>query len=173
MRVFQSILVAGALALGAGACTSTLDGRQLAEYCADPRKSGKDLCAVNTEIQSVRSDLAVTDRKAGDALELARQAKTTADEANAKNVVCATKTISRAQSGSCDPGYTLMGCTQTRYTHAAGGLSVLRAVDDQSCRFNTRVLEMQVRCCQVGVQTQTAAAEQPQPAQPQTPQPSS
>ena len=49
--------------------------------------------------------------------------------------------------GSCEPGYTLMSCTQTRYTTARGGLSILREINDEQCRFNTRVLEMQVRCC--------------------------
>jgi hypothetical protein len=48
---------------------------------------------------------------------------------------------------------------QTRYTTSAGGLAILRSINDTECRFNTRVLEMQVRCCHVGADMEDAVTE--------------
>lgn len=169
MRVSRIMLFAalGLAAIAAAGCTSTLRGRQLAEYCSDARNAGKDLCAVNSEIQSTRAALAVTDRTAN-------EAKAMAMEANGKNVVCTTKTLNRVRSASCDAGYTLMGCTQTRFTRRAGGMAILRSVNDQACSYNAQVLEVQARCCMVGTPTQTAAmTPAPAPEAPRAPSPTS
>ena len=79
----------------------------------------------------------------------ADEAKATAEAALAKTdeMVCETRTVQKSDTGTCRPGYTLTSCTQTRYTTRAGGLSFLREINDAQCRFNDRVLEMQVRCC--------------------------
>ena len=66
---------------------------------------------------------------------------------NMSDLDCMTNTINQSAVGSCPTGYTVMGCSQTRYTHAAGGLSFLREVNNDQCRFNSKVLEMDVRCC--------------------------
>ncbi|MGE3302438.1 MAG: hypothetical protein AB7M12_04935 [Hyphomonadaceae bacterium] len=168
MRAKHTILFAAILAAAALAgCTKTLKGQQLAEYCAVEKNADKDLCAVNTEIQKTRDALAVTDKTANEAKSLAVDAKATADAANAKTVNCATKTLRRVRAGSCDAGTTLVACTQTRYTTSAGGMAILRSIDDTSCRFNSRVLEVQVRCCSVGAPTMTAATT-PAPAAPES-----
>jgi hypothetical protein len=89
---------------------------------------------------------------------MAAAAQTTANEANAKTVNCTTNTLSRVKEGSCAAGYTLVGCTQTRYTTRAGGMAILRKIDESSCTYNGRVLEVAVRCCQVGAPMTTAAS---------------
>ncbi|MEZ5947040.1 MAG: hypothetical protein R3C04_09375 [Hyphomonas sp.] len=63
------------------------------------------------------------------------------------SVVCETRTIQQSNVGTCRPGYTVTSCTQTRFTYRAGGPSILREINDQQCRFQDKVLEMQVRCC--------------------------
>ena len=74
------------------------------------------------------------------------------------NLYCETNTIQKTDTGSCPADFRLMSCTQTRYTTRAGGLSFLREINDESCRFNSRVLEMQVRCCTVASARSTVAA---------------
>ena len=68
---------------------------------------------------------------------VANRAQPTADQAMARDVVCVTRTLNRTRAGSCDPGYTLTGCTQTRYTTRAGGMAILRSVSDTECRYNS------------------------------------
>jgi hypothetical protein len=166
MRAFRTIIFAAFAATAAVGCTSTLNGRQLAEYCSVERNAGKDLCAVNKEIQATRADLAVTTKTANDALSVANQA-------NAKTVVCQTATLRHVKSASCGAGYTLMGCTQTHFTKRAGGMAIIRSVNDQQCTFSAKVLEVQARCCMVGAPTQTAmTTPAPAPA-PEKPKPTS
>ncbi|HVY04030.1 MAG TPA: hypothetical protein VG983_10275 [Caulobacterales bacterium] len=160
MRPIRFMLFAALAAAAVVGCTSTLHGKQLAEYCAIERNQGKDLCAVNSEIQGVRADLAATTKTANDALSLAQS----------KNMACQTITLRHTASASCAAGYTLMGCTQTHYTKRAGGMAIIRAIDDQQCTFNSKVLEVQARCCMVGAPTQTAMAE-PAPETPAPPAP--
>jgi hypothetical protein len=168
MRAIRTILFAALAATAAVGCTSTLNGRQLGEYCSVERNAGKDLCAVNKEIQSTRADLAVTTKTANDAMSVATQA-------NSKTVVCQTATLRHVKSASCAAGYTLMGCTQTHFTKRAGGMAIIRSVNDQQCTFSAKVLEVQARCCMVGAPTQTAmVAPAPAPqAAPATPKPTS
>lgn len=104
-----------------------------------------------------------------DALKLIADAQATADSAKADaamakaekaladTIVCETTTAQKSNVGSCHEGYTLTSRNQTRYTCRAGGPSILREINDQKCRFNDRVLEMQVRCC-------GTASSVPQPA---------
>ena len=64
---------------------------------------------------------------------------------------------------------TLVGCAQTHYTKRAGGPSIIRSINDSSCTFATRVLEIQARCCMVGA---AAAPTQPvEETKPATPAP--
>jgi hypothetical protein len=91
----------------------------------------------------------------------------------AREIVCVTRTLNRTRTGTCDPGYTLTGCTQTRYTHRAGGMAILRSVSDTECRYNSQVLEVQVRCCAMGPNPPPATMVRDQtPPAPETPQPS-
>lgn len=164
-------LLAAALALLAG-CQMMPRGQTVADHCANPRHAGEAVCQLNVEIDGNRTAIASLDMRLQDAEALARQALDKADYAQrtansalvraddamsransalaASNMACETRVLQKTDTGSCQPGWTLMSCTQTRYTHAAGGLSILREIDDRQCRFNTRVLEMQARCCRMG-----------------------
>ncbi len=135
----------------------------VAEFCADPANSAAYVCEVKLELDGQSQKLSDTSLSLSDARAVADSAMAKADEASAKadearsmaqsallsseDLSCKTMTIQKTDVGSCEPGYTLMSCTQTRYTTARGGLSILREINDEQCRFNTRVLEMQVRCC--------------------------
>jgi hypothetical protein len=80
--------------------------------------------------------------------------------------------MNRTRTGSCDPGYTLTGCTQTRYTTRAGGMAILRSVSDTECRSNSQVLEVQVRCCAMGPNPPPATqVRDTAPAEPEQPDP--
>lgn len=147
MRI-ASLFAAAAFALMAGACANRTGDMTIAEWCAaDSGRANTDICKQHSDTEGVRASLG--DRIAG-ALGIANRAQSTADQAMARNVVCVTRTLNRTSTGSCDPGYTLSGCTQTRYGAAAGGMAILRSVSDTECRFNARVLEVQVRCCAMG-----------------------
>ena len=95
----------------------------------------------------------------------AGQAQTRADQAydlasaamlKEEDLICKTEIVQKSNIGTCSPGYTVMGCVQTRYTHRSGGLSFLREVNNQQCRFNSQVLEMNVRCCKAATNTGSA-----------------
>lgn len=176
-RLAPIILLAGV----AGACQSIPKEMTLVQYCANPDKAGRDVCKVNTEIDGQKQALAQTNMSlsearmvANDALSRANAAQAAADNANAavmaaveRPLNCETRTIQRTKVGSCSPGYKLVSCTQTRYTTRAGAPSIMRAVTDDSCRFQDQVLEVQVRCC-TAAQTATPlpASEVAEPAQP-------
>ena len=160
---------------GAIAATALLAGCQMipaeqtvAEYCANPDKASEAVCKLKLEIDGNSTALADTDMRlsqaramADSATDAAARAQASADEARARadaamaraeeaygrEVQCETLTIQNSDTGSCRPGYALTSCTQTRYTYRAGGMSILREINDEQCRFNSRVLEMQVRCC--------------------------
>jgi len=120
-------------------------------------------------LNGTKTALADTDLKlsearsiASSAMSAAERAQSTADSAQATanearsialssidDLKCETRTINQTDTGSCPANYRLMSCSQTRYTTRAGGLSFLREIDNQTCRFNSRVLEMKVRCCTV------------------------
>ena len=88
---------------------------------------------------------------------------------------CETRTIQRQKSGACSPGYKLISCTQTRYTYRAGAPSIMRAIDDNECRFQNQVLEMQLRCCMSGAEAPPTEASivAPAPTAPSNPPQSS
>ncbi len=143
------------------ACATMQRGQTVAEYCADPRRAGEAVCQLRVEIDGQSTALADTNMRLSDAQALASSANEAAVRAQASAdaamqraeaamedpMVCETRTLQRTNTGTCREGYTLTSCTQTRFTYAAGGLSILREINDQQCRFNDRVLEMQVRCC--------------------------
>jgi hypothetical protein len=171
---FSTLAIAFALA-GATACTGIPDEMTVAEYCADAGNADTDVCKLNLEIDGQRQALSRTDMSlrearsvADQALARATAAQEAAEQAMAREdqMFCETRTVQRATTGSCSPGYTLVGCTQTRYTRRAGGVSILREINDESCRFNDPVLEMQVRCCMAG-----GAARPTEAAAPATPAP--
>ncbi len=171
--IFKKILSGGLLlaALSVSACMNIPNDMTVAEYCANPKKADENVCRLKVEIDGTSTALASTDMRLADALKLTADAQATADsakadaaaamakaeEALADTMVCETTTVQKSSTGSCREGYTLTSCNQTRYTYRAGGPSILREINDQQCRFNDRVLEMQVRCC-------GTASSVPQPA---------
>ena len=156
--------LAGAVAAAMLAGCQLIPAEQtVAEYCANPDKANEAVCKLKVEIDGQSVALADTDMRlsqarnvadgaataAAEAKELAAAAMARAEEAANKtdDVVCETRTIQNSAIGTCRPGFTLTSCTQTRYTYRAGGMSIMREINDQQCRFNSKVLEMQVRCC--------------------------
>lgn len=171
-KIIAGIALTGAMA----ACQSTPD-LSVAEYCSIPDNITENVCQLAVDVNGTRTALAETDLKLADARALAdsamsaaQGAQSTADAAmvtaqraeaaasSIDNLYCETQTIQQTNIGSCPANYRLMSCTQTRYTTRAGGLSFLREIDDQQCRFNSRVLEMQVRCCTVASNSPASSA---------------
>lgn len=166
-------LIAGAAALAmVSACQMIPGDQSIADYCAIPDNADEGVCRLKVEVDGNTTAIADTDMRLSEARSLAASAsdaaaaaQSSADAAMARaeeamnkeeQVVCETRTIQKTDTGTCRPGYTLTSCTQTRYTTRAGGLSFLREINDEKCRFNSRVLEMQVRCC-------AAASSAPEP----------
>lgn len=169
MRI-APFFAAAALALFAGGCISRTGDMTIAEWCAqDPARDNTDICKQHRDTEEVRTSLG---QRIAETLGIAQRAQSTADQAMAREIVCVTRTLNRTRTGTCDPGYTLTGCTQTRYTTRAGGMAILRSVNDTECRFNSQVLEVQVRCCAMGPNPPpaTMVSDQAPPA-PETPQP--
>ena len=172
---FLAVAIA-ATALLAG-CQMMPAEQTVGEYCANPDKVDEAVCKLKMEIDGNSTALADTDMRLSQARNMARAdaAMALAEEANGKEVQCETRTIQNSDTGSCRPGYALTSCTQTRYTYRAGGMSILREINDEQCRFNSRVLEMQVRCCAVSgsaPQPEDTLIENevpPQPPQPEAP----
>lgn len=163
-KLIAGVLLAGAMA----ACQNTPNDISVADYCADPERAGEPVCQVSVDVNGTRTALADTNLRLSEARDMAdaamsaaEGAQSTADEArqmaNAAlaranaldNLTCETRTINQTDTGTCPANYRLMSCTQTRYTTRAGRLSFLREIDNEKCRFNSRVLEMQVRCCTI------------------------
>ena len=175
MRI--ATLAAGTLlAMGLAGCQNLIPQEMsVADYCANPDKAQENVCRLKVEIDGQSTALSDTDMRLSDARGVAdsattaaAQAQATADEAMQRanaalaqtdEMVCETRTVQKTDTGTCRPGYTLTSCTQTRYTTRAGRLSFLREINDEKCRFNERVLEMQVRCCNTA-----SAAPEPQDA---------
>lgn len=172
----KKIALAGLILAGTLAACQSGDNITVADYCADPDKAWDNVCQLNVEVDGTKTALASTDLRlsearsiADSALNAASRAQATANSAQASaasaqatanearslaltsmdDLHCETRTINKTDTGSCPANFRLMSCNQTRYTHRAGGLSILREINDQTCRFNTRVLEMKVRCCTV------------------------
>ena len=167
MRI-KSTLAGIGLAMSLAGCATLSDGQTVAEYCGIPDNSEEAICQLRVEMQGTETRLAETNLSVDEARRIADsamgaseaaqasadQAQSTADQAMAtamsKDLSCETRVIQQTNIGTCREGYTLMGCSQTRYTFRAGGLSFLREVNDEQCRFNSQVLEMHVRCCTAG-----------------------
>jgi hypothetical protein len=178
------MVAAAAVAMALGACQSIPKEQTLAQYCGDVKHADKDVCKVNVEIDGQKTALASTnmslseargiaDRalaQANTAQQTALQAQQTAQSAidaqKAGSFNCETKTIRRTSTGSCSPGYKLVSCTQTHYTKRAGGPSIMRSIDDSQCTFQTKVLEVQARCCADGAVQPTEVNEPAAPTQP-------
>ena len=196
--VSKKILFAGLIMAGSLAACQSRDPVSVADYCADPAKAWDNVCQLNVEINGTKTALANTDLKlsearaiANSALSAASRAQATADSAQRSaasaqttanearslalssldDLHCETLTINKTDTGSCPADFRLMSCNQTRYTHRAGGLSFLREINDQTCRFNSRVLEMKVRCCTVAQERPRVTYTQPRPStsRPSTP----
>jgi hypothetical protein len=169
MRVLHATLFAAFAALALTGCNHALKNTQLSEYCSNEKNADTDLCALNGEFAKDRQAIASAQSTANDAKAAAGKAQSTADEANAKVVNCTTNTVRQTQTGSCEAGYVLVGCTQTHYTKRAGGMAIIRSIDNTECKYNAKVLEVQVRCCQVGApgalpaSTPAAPASTPRP----------
>ena len=164
--VWKKIAAVAALAALTAACNTVPRDMSVAEYCADGSNAAKDVCKMNVEIDGQKRALSETNMSVHEARNLATRALSKADAAALEaaearsmasaalarndNLYCETRTIQKTNIGSCSPGYKVVSCQQTRYTYRAGGLSFLREINDEQCRFNERVLEMQVRCCMAG-----------------------
>ena len=191
LKFIASAIVLVAAAAGTTACQQIPDKMTVAEFCANPDNTNKDVCKVNVEIDGQKRALAETNMslsqarqvadsalsKANAAQQSADAAMATATAAKAQNINCVTSTIQRSKTGSCAPGYKLLSCSQTRYTFKAGAPSILREISDNGCRYQDKVLEMQVRCCTVGEPVNATEASAtpvpPQPTAPTKPTPSS
>lgn len=169
MRFTRLLAVAAlaALAATASACANRTGDLTIAEYCAaDPGRQNTDICKQHRDTEEVRTSLST---RIGEVMGVAQRAQSTADQAIARQLNCNTRTLRSRNVGTCENGATLTSCVQTRYTTRAGGLAILRSINESECRFNARVLEMQVRCCTVGdpiLQTndQQTAPQQSAPA---------
>ncbi len=165
MRI-ASLFGAVAVMLLAGACSNLTGDMTIAQWCGeDPGRADTDICKQHQDTMTLGDRIA-------NVLGIANRAQSTADQAMARNVVCVTRTLNRTRTGTCDPGYVLASCTQTRYTTRAGGMAILRSVNDMECRYNSQVLEVQVRCCAMGPNPPpaTMVRDTPPPA-PEAPQP--
>ena len=165
----KSILVGSMLAATLAGCATGLSpDMTVAEYCANPDRASEEVCRLKVEIDGNATALAETNMSLREAREMTESAMSAANAAQAsadaaqsradaafslaehlseQDLDCKTTTVQQSNIGTCEPGYTVMGCVQTRYTHRAGGLSFLRELNNEQCRFNSQVLEMQVRCC--------------------------
>jgi len=188
---FKMIVAIAAMATSAAACQQIPENMTVAQYCAQADKTNTDICKINVEIDGQKQALSQTNMslsqartiadnalaRANSAQQSADAAMTVATEAKAQAAFnCTTKTVQRAKAGSCGEGYKVQSCVQTRFTYSAGAPSILREINDEGCRFNDKVLEMQIRCCTTGpapVQTDIAAPVEPQPTAPKTPAQSS
>ena len=162
----SGFFAAVALAAVVAACQGIPKEQSVADYCAVPDHQDEGVCKLKVEIDGQSVAIADTDMRlseargvadnavgaAAKAQETAEAAMSRADEAaaaasKADQVVCETRTIRNSKVGTCRPGFTLTSCAQTHYTFRAGGMSIMREMNDQQCRFQDKVLEMQVRCC--------------------------
>lgn len=165
----RSILASSMLAATLAGCVTGLPSDMtVAEYCANPDRASEEVCRLKVEIDGNATALSETNMSLNEARQIADAAVSAASAAQAsadaaqsradeayslaqhlseQDLDCKTTTVQKSNVGTCEPGYTVMGCVQTRYTHRAGGLSFLRELNNEQCRFNSRVLEMQVRCC--------------------------
>ncbi|HRE43858.1 MAG TPA: hypothetical protein PKY87_07785 [Terricaulis sp.] len=171
MRI-KMIIAAAVLGLGLAGCASRTGDLTIAEWCAqDAGRADTDICKQHADTEEVRTSLG---QRIAEVFGIANRAQATADQAMTREVQCVTRTLNRVREGSCDPGYTLTGCTQTRYTTRAGGMAILRSINDSECRFNSQVLEVQVRCCAMGPNLPPATMVRDEtPPEPQTPAPAS
>ncbi|GAB5459789.1 MAG: hypothetical protein Hens3KO_28190 [Henriciella sp.] len=164
------IITAAALTAGLAGCTSIPGDMSVGDYCANPSNTQENVCRLKVEIDGNSTALSETNLSlnnarslADNAISAAAEAQATADAAmtaaqraqatadrallEGEDLACTTRTINNSNIGTCEAGYELVSCTQTRYTTRAGGLSFLRELNSEQCRFNSRVLEMDVRCC--------------------------
>ena len=169
MRI-ASIIAACAFALLAAGCANRTGDMTIADWCAqDASRANTDICKQHADTEQVRTTLG---SRIADALGLAHHAQDTADQAMTRNVVCVTRTLRRVQAGTCDPGYTLTSCVQTHYGTRAGGMAIMRSINDTECHYNAQVLEVQVRCCAMGPNPPPATmVRDVQPPTPRTPPP--
>lgn len=169
MRI-ASIIAVAALALFAAGCANRTGEMTIAQYCTDSSHENFDICKQHRDTEEVRVTL---NQRIDEAFGRADRAQQTADAAMTRNLTCVTRTLNRVRAGSCDSGYALTGCTQTRFTRRAGGMAILRQVNDTECRFSGQVLEVQVRCCAMGPNPPpaTMVRDQPAPTNPPPPPP--
>lgn len=158
MRYLGLLAVVVLASLGAS-CANLTGDQTVAEYCENPAHARADMCENHAESVSLGQRLAQV-------FGIANRAQETADAAMARQLTCSTRTMRNTATGSCENGATLTNCTQTRYTRRAGGMAILRSIDDTQCRFNGRVLEVQVRCCSVGEPITQASAPMEEPTPP-------
>jgi hypothetical protein len=168
MRIALVLAAIGA-ALTLGACANRTGDQTIAEWCAeDAGRADTDICKQHADTEGVRSTLS---NRIAEVFGVANRAETKADQAMTREITCVTRQLNGTRVGTCDPGYSLTSCVQTRYTTRAGGLAIMRSIDDTECRFNGRVLEVQVRCCAMGPNPPPATQLMSTEPAPETPAP--
>lgn len=162
MRFTRLLAVAAIAVVGAftAGCANRTGDQTIAEYCTAADHANTDICKQHVDTENVRTTLG---QRISEVFGVAQHAQQTADQAMTRQLNCATRTVQRSQTGSCENGAILTSCTQTRYTTRAGGVAILRSINESECRFNGRVLEMQVRCCTVGEPIQQTNVSAPVP----------
>lgn len=165
------------------ACSSPLSSADKAKaaaleaFCAVKGNANISICKVNDRVnkalavaQDANANAKTANVTANRALEAAGRAQITADSAMAgTGLQCETVTFKSQSVGTCQPGYTLLSCHQSRYTARDGRPSILRDIDNEQCEFATPVLEMKVRCC-LGAAVSEIVKRDPAPKTPIPPQ---
>ena len=173
--IMKSTLLGTAVALlllVAGCQTGAQEELTVADYCNDAANVEEHVCQVKLELDGQSQLLSNTSLSLSQARSIADSAQARSDEAYRKaeearqmaqsallgqeDLSCKTRVIRKTNTGTCEADYTLMSCSQTRFTSRAAGLSILREINDEKCRFQDRVLEMQVRCCRLATPEEAA-----------------
>ncbi|MBB33930.1 MAG: hypothetical protein CME88_13535 [Hirschia sp.] len=172
-RILGAIACAAGVLVACQTAPQAVEEITVAEYCADTINIDDHVCQVKLELDGQSELLANTSLSLSQARAIADTAHAKAEEAARKaeearrmaaqallsqdDLVCKTQIIQKSKVGGCEPNYTLMSCSQTRYTTNAGGVSIMREINDNECRFQDRVLEIQVRCCRLATPEEKAA----------------
>lgn len=173
LKLLAAAALCSVLAAGCQTAPDPVEEMTVSEYCAIPGNIEDHVCQVKLELDGQSELLANTSMSLSSARAIADAARTRAEEAHRKaeearlmaerallsrdDLVCKTQVIQKTKIGACETGYTLMSCAQTRFTHNAGGVSIMREINDSECRFQDRVLELQVRCCRLATPEEKAA----------------
>ena len=161
-RILGAIACAAGVLVACQTAPQAVEEITVAEYCADTINIDDHVCQVKLELDGQSELLANTSLSLSQARAIADTAHAKAEEAARKaeearrmaaqallsqdDLVCKTQIIQKSKVGGCEPNYT-----------NAGGVSIMREINDNECRFQDRVLEIQVRCCRLATPEEKAA----------------